>query len=385
MNISRFILPALVLVFSTTIFAQYSGIGAVTEFPVNYPNLPTAHGHHAGMGSTHEITFNEKTPDAIWITGQTYGYVVRVPLDGKPMKYLAIKDKNGKVLDKSGPHGIEFDVQGRLWVTLEFAGKIVQIDQDTGKILQEYDVDIACSACSQPIGSHPHGMGFAPDGKTIWFTGKATGTVGRIDPNGKVTTFPLHTQTSPASTVGSVPIYIKAGPDGNMWVTELVGNAIARVTPAGVVTEFPIPTHASRPIALVPDPNGRGMWFTEEAGNNIGFIDKDGNITEFPVPKSQNNVILAGLAFDGEKNLWVQQYVDYFSPYPAGADHIVKIDKSILTAKAMDISRVPFTFYEVPSRSTVFHRIIQGPDGSMWFTEMNANKVGKLITGLGRP
>jgi virginiamycin B lyase len=228
-------------------------------------------------------------------------------------------------------------------------------------------------------------MGFAPYGKTIWFTGKATGTVGRIDPNGTVTTFPLHTITSPASTVGSVPIYIKAGPDGNMWVTELVGNAIARVTPAGVVTEFPVPTHSSRPIALVPDPNGRGMWFTEEAGNKVGFIDKDGNITEFPVPKTQNNVILAGLALDSDKNLWVQQYVDYFSPYPAEADHIVKIDRSILTAKPMDISRIPVTFYEVPTAGTVFHRIIQGPDGNMWFTEMNANKVGKLITGLSKP
>lgn len=375
MNISRFVFPALILVFSVTNFAQYSSIGTVTEFPVNYPNLSKAPPHHGGMGSTHEITFNEKMRDAIWITGQNYGYVVRVPLDGKTdWGFYAMPQG-------SGPHGIEFDADGSVWVTLEFTGKVVRLDKK-GKIDKEYDVNMTCSTCPQPIGTHPHGMGFAPDGKTIWFTGKATGTVGRIDPKGTVTTFPLHTMTSPAQTVGSVPIYIKAGPDGNMWVTELVGNAIARVTQAGVVTEFPIPTRNSRPIAIVPDPNGRGMWFSEEAGNKVAFIDKDGNITEFPVPKTQDNVILAGLAFDGEKNLWVQQYVDHFNLVPAGTDHIVKIDKSILTAKPTDISRVPITFYEVPTADSVFHRIIQGPDGNMWFTEMNANKVGKLITGL---
>jgi virginiamycin B lyase len=45
----------------------------------------------------------------------------------------------------------------------------------------------------------------------------------------------------------------------------------------------------------------------------------------------------------------------------------------------------PVTFYQVPTRDTVMHRIIQGPDGNMWFTELKADKVGKIITGLTRP
>jgi virginiamycin B lyase len=360
---SRSIILALVLAFSAAAFGQ-SG-GSVTEFPVKYPGQCSTLSHHGGMGSTHEITFNEKGGKDIWITGQNYDYVVKVTLDGKMDFY--------KMPDCSGPHGIEFDGQGRLWVTLEFLGQVVRLD-DKGNIVQKIDVNINCATCAEPLISHPHGMGFAPDGKTIWYTGKATGTVGRIDANGKVTTIRL-------KTVGSVPIYIKAGPDKNMWVTELVGNAIARVTQDGKVDEFPIPTRNSRPIAIVPDPNGNGMWFTEEAGNKVARIDKDGKITEFPVPKTQDNVILAGLAFDGEKNLWVEQYVDYFNQSPAGADHLVKIDKAILTATPPDISKIPITFYEVPTALTVFHRIIKGPDGNMWFTEMNANKVGKLALG----
>jgi virginiamycin B lyase len=373
MNLSRFIATVLlILAFSYVSLAQYSA-GTVTEFPVAYPGLSTARSHHGSigpMGSTHEITFNEKGGKDIWITGQNYDYVVKVPLDGGKMTFFPMPKG-------SGPHGIEFDGEGKLWVTLEFLGKVVRLD-DAGNIVQSYDVNINCPTCSETLITHPHGMGFAPDGKTIWYTGKSTGTIGRIDQYQRVTTFPL-------KTAGSVPIYIRAGPDGNMWVTELVGNAIARVTQDGMVTEFPIPTHNSRPIAIVPDPDGRGMWFTEEAGNNVAFIDKDGKITEFAVPKKQANVILAGLAFDREKNLWVQQYVDHFNPLPKGTDYIVKIDKSILKAAPADMAKVPVTFYPVQTPDSVFHRIIQGPDGNMWFTEMNANKVGKLLTVLMKP
>src|SRR5260370_6885208 len=150
--------------------------------------------------------------------------------------------------------------------------------------------------------------------RPVWYTGKATGTVGKITPDGKIHVFAL-------PGVGSVPIYIKEGLDGNMWVTELVGNAIARVTLDGEVTEFSIPTYNSRPIAIVPEPGGKTMWFTEEAGNKVGRIDMDGNIAEFSVPKSQDNVLLAGLSFDNEKNLWVQQYFNHTHPSPGVHHH----------------------------------------------------------------
>ena len=127
------------------------------------------------------------------------------------------------------------------------------------------------------------------------------------------------------------------------------------------------------------------MWFSEEAGNRVGRIGPDGKIIEYPIPMAQANVILAGLAFDKNGNLWVQQYVDQndptpVNPSPAGNDFIIRLDKSILNSAPSDISKVPITFYKVPTTQTVMHRIVQGPDGNMWFTELGTNKVGKLIT-----
>jgi virginiamycin B lyase len=354
-------------------FAQSAG--TIVEYPVLYPHEPsvqTGACHPAPGGSTHEITFNAKGGSSLWITGQNYDEVVEVTQSGAMTFY--------PMPAHSGPHGIEFDATGRLWVTLEFSGQIVRLDA-RGKADLTYDVRLDCPTCPDggKINTHPHGMGFGADGRTIWFTGKATGTVGRIGQDGKVTTYVL-------STVGSVPIYVRAGNDGTMWVTELVGNAIARITSDGKVTEFPIPTHNSRPIAIVPEPGSNAMWFSEEAGNRVARITREGTITEYPVPMAQANVILAGLAFDGAGNLWVQQYVDQnapapSNPSPAGNDFIIRIDKSLLTTAPADISKVPMTYYKVPTTQTVMHRIIQGPDGNMWFTELGANKVAKLVKG----
>ncbi len=343
-------------------------VASIAEFPLNWPK--------GTSGSTHELTYNRAAASGsqvFWVTGQTHDGLARVTLDGRPTFF--------SMPAGSGPHGIQFDAAGNLWVTLEFAGKVVQIDQTTGRILKVIDVSLHSAGSPAPINTNPHGLGIAPDGVTLWFTGKATGTVGRIAADGTVTHFVL-------PTVGSVPIYITAGPDGNMWCTELVGNQIARVTPDGVVTEYPIPTPNSRPIGVTPGPDGHSLWFSEEAGNKVGRILLDPvtrefvSLVEYPVPLLHANTILASLAFDSAGNLWTQAYVNQSNPYPAGTDAIVRIDASVTLAphagQTGDISDVPITFYEVPTPDTVMHRITQGPDGNIWFTELAADKLGRL-------
>ena len=133
------------------------------------------------------------------------------------------------------------------------------------------------------------------------------------------------------------------------------------------------------------------MWFSEEAGSRIGRIDLScvaraeaagrptaGCLTEYPVPRPQPNMILGGLAFDAAGNLWVQQYVDQNHPDPEGADRIVRIDRIGLAAGPGGLRAEHFAFFPVPTRRSVMHRIILGDDRTMWFTEMGADRIGRV-------
>jgi virginiamycin B lyase len=350
----RFIVPAFLFLF-ISLSAMAEPVGSITEFSLVWPG--------GIRHSTHELAFDPRG-GAVWVTGQNMDHIARVGLDGV-ITYFAMPKG-------SGPHGIDFDGEGRLWVSLEFAGLIVRLD-DKGNILEKIDVRLALPGSKLPINPSPHGISFGPDGRTLWFTGKQIATIGKVDVGGAIQNFPM-------ATVGAVPIYLAAGPDGNMWGTELVGDKIVRVRPAGEISEFPIPTENGRPIAVIPGPDGRSMWFSEEAGNNLARIDMDGKITEYPIPEAGKGVILAGLAFDRDGNLWTQMYASQPNLFH-DADHIIKLDKSVIAAPAGDLSRVPITYYQTPSHDTVMHRIKQGPDGNIWFTELNTDKLGRLITG----
>jgi virginiamycin B lyase len=336
--------------------AQIVGKPPINELSLTWPN--------PGIASTHELTYNRADEGSLWVTGPEHDAIARVTLDLKPQFF--------KIRDGGKPHGIAFDNEGRLWLTLEAKDEVVQVD-DKGNIIQRFNVR---AGATKAVG--PHGLAVGPDGRTIWFTGKTAGTVGRIDTHGKVEQFKL-------SSENSLPIFIKAGPDNNMWCTELVGNQIARITPNGAVTEFAIPTDNSRPIAVVFGPDGNSAWFSEEAGHKVGCLSlADGTIQEFPVPRTMGTMLLAGLAFDRDGNLWTQSYVDQQHPSPEGPDYIIKIDKSISAHGQAGQPGPQFNLYPVPSRKTVMHRIILGPDGNMWFTELKTDVLGKLTIANAR-
>jgi virginiamycin B lyase len=328
-------------------------LGNITEYSLNWPSTE--------RGSTHELAIDEQH---IYVTGQNMHQIAKFDYKGQIVDYY-------KMPDGSGPHGILFDKYGRLWASLEFSGHIVQLDE-WGNIVKKIDVSLFAQGAKTPINTAPHGIGLDADGETIWFTGKRTSTVGKINPDGSVEHFQL-------DNLAALPIFLSAGADGNIWGTELLGSSILNVSNDGIVREFKIPTSNSRPIAVIPDPSEPFMWFTEEAGVKIGKIDLCGKITEYPVPALQKNDILASLAFDRNGNLWVQVYVDQNNPNPSGYDYILKIDKSIRHIEGSDISGVPFSTHTLPGRRTMMHRIKMDHEGNLWFTEMLTDKLGKII------
>ncbi|MGR9053882.1 MAG: Vgb family protein [Gammaproteobacteria bacterium] len=334
----------------------------ISEFDIEWPDLDRTKKNH---GSTHELAIDRHH---IYVTGQNMHQIAKFDYQGRLLEFYRLPLG-------SGPHGILLDGKGRLWVSLEFFGKVVRLDEH-GDIVREIDVRLHAEGANVPINPAPHGIGLDADGETIWFTGKRTSTVGKINPDGSVQHFQLN-------TLAAMPIYLSRGPDGNIWGTELLGNSILSVSGQGEVREFVIPTPNSRPIGVIADPSQPAMWFTEEAGMKIGKIDVHGHITEFQVPIGDGHHILASLAFDRETNLWVQVYAAANDPNPNSRDYLLKFDRSIREASSSTIASVPYTAYELPSRETIMHRIKPDYDGNLWFTELRTDKLGKALLQCG--
>lgn len=277
-------------------------------------------------GSTHELVVGPG--DKVWVTQQNQAQLVRITPKRRVRVY--------PLPAGSGPHGIDFDRQGRLWITLEFANVIARVDRKTGRIVQRYPIPFEDAG--------PHGLRVAKNG-LVWWTGKEGDVVGNVDPRtGRVQVFPL-------PTAGSLPIYIAEGCDG-MYFTELMGARIGRVTDDGTITEWATPTQASRPIAVAP--RDCRVWFSEEAGNHYGVLDPlTGAIVEYPLTRPDDELV--GLAFDGRGTLWLQH---------------VKPDVIGRAGPAAEFGAFP-----IPTTDATMHRIIRGPDGRMWFTELAADKV----------
>ena len=368
-----------------TILTQ--GTALVTEYPLQYPGGPYS-------GSTHELvnnwTANGVKDNTYWGTGMTMDYIYHFDGNTNTAQYYYMGMN-------SMPHGIIFDAAGHLYVSLEgtgtVSGKVAQINTSTGAI--NFTVDLNYTSSVGTVNQGPHPLAVDPDGVTIWFTGKNTSTVGHLNlVNGAITA--ASTVTSYPLSLYGTPIYIEAGGDNRMWGTELTGNKIFAVTTStngtpGIVSEYTIPTANSRPIAITRAPSGTDMYFTEEAGNNIGRITAAGVITEFAVPPSQSDSILASLAFDSNGNIYTQSYVNQGTGTPlqiplshTGPDYIVRLSSNILTAQAIsgtttgDNSNILYTRYQAESQKTVFHRIVEGADGYMWFTELGLNQLGKV-------
>lgn len=324
----------------------------ITEFDPQWTNA---------QGSTHELVI---TKDFIFVSGQKMDQIAKFDYSGQLLTHFNMPKG-------SGPHGLLLDKQEQLWVSLEFSGKVLRLD-NKGNTAEEIDVNMYIDGTTKPINPAPHGICLGADGETIWFTGKRTSTIGKINPDRSIEHFQLE-------NLAALPIFLNAGPDGNVWGTELLASYILNINPEGVVQEHKIPTTNSRPIGIIPDPLVVDyMWFTEEAGKKIGKIDMSGNIIEYTVPVLQKNDILGSLSFDHEMNLWVQVYVDMNNPEPKGNDYIMKFDKAIRNLEQDKLSSILVSTHIVPSRMSMLHRIRMDDEGNLWFTEMMTDKLGKI-------
>jgi len=201
--------------------------------------------------------------------------------------------------------------------------------------------------------SNPEGIAAGSDGN-MWFTEYNGNAIGRITPAGIITEFAL----PPTSNHGLGGI--AAGSDGTMWFADTGNNRIGRITPSGQFSFFVLPNQYTQPLGITAGPDGN-LWFTEgspaDHHDHIGRVTTAGVITEFALPSQGSDPY--GITTGSDGNLWFTEQSG-------------KIGR--ITPDG-DVSE--FSIPTVPSTPQGF-AITAGPGGTVWFTEFEGNRIGRL-------
>lgn len=301
-------------------------------------------------------------------------------INGYDVQYVAIPTAN------SSPAGITTGPFGDIWFTESGQDRIGHLDSD--RVITEFPLPRRVGTVASP--------GFITTGpdNNLWFGERSA--IGRITPSGDITEFPL--PTAPA-ILGN----IITGPDGNLWFTEyspmprlrvargqpIDGGNIGRITVNGTVSEFPISypayfitrgpdnalwytTHGigrittggqsstfdapPRVLGITAGPDG-ALWVTTQGPPNLHRITTTGAVTDFP------DVALDGIPLiitrGPEDNLW----------FTTGTGGIWRIN---LAGTAEEILHLDETTAAVD--------ITVGRDGALWFTQPNANQIGRVAS-----
>jgi virginiamycin B lyase len=168
---------------------------------------------------------------------------------------------------------------------------------------------------------------------------------------------------------------IVAGPDGALWFAtrDRNNNKIGRITTSGVVTEFPKTGSSSAQFVftnIAAGPDG-ALWFgfarpmSPVSGRmGIGRITTTGMISEFllPVPSSSGCHIMFGITAGPDGALWFTEPQDN------------RIGRITTTGEFTEFPLPPLPNPGVAS----YVGITMGPDGALWFANPFGNQNGQI-------
>ncbi|MBQ62108.1 MAG: hypothetical protein CMQ19_08530 [Gammaproteobacteria bacterium] len=177
------------------------------------------------------------------------------------------------------------------------------------------------------------------------------------------------------------------------------------------ITEFELPESLSASFAIDMDRDGR-IWFTEKVGRNLAMFDPDGEqFAVYPLPDSWGRVGPSQLTVTGG-DVWftirrwaddVTQtnvlgkfststgaYVRYEISLDASPQEIVADDKGMLWLLAADSNQLfrvdpvngKVLSYEIPTPNSNPQGLSVGLNGDIWFSEPNANQIGRFSSGF---
>lgn len=241
-------------------------------------------------------------------------------------------------------------IGGDMWFTVSKGEKIGKVAPD-GTVTTYPAADAPTG--SGPI-SRPFGITKGPDG-LMWYAERNLDKIVAVNANG-VTQHDYQVPGVPGDLC-----FLTFGPDGRIWFTLLGSGAIGAMNPSdGQVTFYHLPNGAVGPYNLVVGPDGR-IWFTEVYGG-IGAITTSGKVTEYPLPDA--NAQPWGISLGPDNRIWF-------------AEQATPRIGAITTSGQVTMYQLPAE----PGRNP--EGLTDGPDGRVWFAAPNLDQVSALDPSTG--
>ncbi|MGA2162992.1 MAG: hypothetical protein ABSH36_00815 [Solirubrobacteraceae bacterium] len=288
----------------------------------------------------------------------------------------------------SDPQDITTGPEGDLWFT--------EYNESTGASgIGKMTTSGTVTSYALPVDSEPFGITAGPaKEKAMWFTEREASpkVKGRI---GKITTAgTIEEQEEWALEIGSKPLAIVAGPNGNLWFGNNKPRTLEEIKPPdGRPFGYAIEETAGKYIDLTVGPDGN-LWYTN--GANVGSMTTSGTKHEYRVSSAG----MKGITSGPEESLWVttEEAIDKITTSGAVTEHPVSGEVAIpgwITAGAD--GNLWFTSFGngsdkigkmTPSGAVVSYLlpsggkpagIAAGPEEKVWFANNKGGKIGKII------
>ncbi|MBW2279775.1 MAG: carboxypeptidase regulatory-like domain-containing protein [Deltaproteobacteria bacterium] len=292
-----------------------------------------------------------------------------------------------------GPHSLQVDPQGGIWITLALGNQIARFDTGT----EEWTI--------LPLeeGYYPHTLRIDPRGR-IWYTVAASNHVGVHDPAtgthdwirlpaptwGQAVamrmlpfflwlnrTFDLSDAAAAGEGVQApIPYGIDIAPDGTVWISQLNAHRLGRIDPDSFDVEM-IDTPFTGPRRLRFDSRGN-LWIPGFSSSLLARFDPETReFKTYPLP-------IEPLGTETPYALNVDRRTDTVWICGTNSDTLIRFEP--------DSER--FTVYPLPTRVTYTREIDFDEDGGVWTSNSNMPtwqiegaipKLLRLDPGAGAP
>ncbi|WP_433175436.1 Vgb family protein [Actinoallomurus sp. CA-150999] len=354
-------------------FLPTAGARAAAPHVVEYGPLPTG-----PISGACEVEFDRR--GRLWVEQYLAGQFAR--MDPKTGRFTEFKTP----MPLSVPGGEELGQDGAIWSTEVTGNALLRIDPDSGS-MRELPLPWAGALSTTALGLPLHtGLGLANDiskgaDGAMWFTLGGLNAVGRVDmATHRMTKYRLPTAVGAEQALFGI---IKPGP-GRTMVTDMpLENKVYSINvDTKAVKAYTMPTPLSFPLGVTTGPDG-AIWVTEERAMKLARIDPaTGKIAEYPLLGAHG--LLSGLL----NGISIGNPLPIPGPIVTGSDGRLYFPLNFAGSVGLGNRMASFdpathkvATYATPSSLSSPCDINNEQAGSIWFAELTANKVGRLIIG----